>query len=175
VPAWAARTAPSPPARGRSPGSHAPRGRPRRRRSPSGRRRASPTARAVRRPSPRRRARALRLRAPRRRRTVPPRQGPSPSRRPSELGRAFLERRHWADADILVLEELEPLVQRSRRDRGANRVGDLVRRPRIELARNELLEPEELAEPPEELVLQGCDGDVATVGGLVDGVAGEPA
>src|SRR3954452_12617002 len=67
----------------------------------------------------------------------------------AELARRFVERRHRPGADVLAVEELEPLRERPRGDRAFE-----LRQPRLPLARDQLLAAEDLAEPPPELRLE---------------------
>ncbi len=82
------------------------------------------------------------------------------------------ERRHRADADVLVVEEGEPVGpsprREDRRELGAQRL--LVR---VVLPRRELRPADHLAEPREEHGLERGDGERQAVGRLVDAVARE--
>ena len=101
-----------------------------------------------------------------------PSAGAGPSGLEAELGGGLLDRPDRAGADVLAVEELEPLGERARGDRlgepGRDRL--LVR---VELALRELRPARDLAQPLPELRLERADRQPAPVGGRVDPVAGE--
>ena len=94
----------------------------------------------------------------------------SPERR-----RSLRQSRDRADADVLAVEELQPLGERPCLEDGAELGGERVLSVRIELARGELGPLDQLAEPCEELRLERPDRQVPSVGGRVDPVAGKTA
>ena len=95
---------------------------------------------------------------------------PSPN-----ASRALGERGHRPDADVLAVEELQPVVERAGGERRRELRAELLLRLGVEVALRELRAADHLAEPDEELRLERADGEPAAVGGRVDPVAGEAA
>ena len=92
--------------------------------------------------------------------------------RSTELGRGLGPRRNGPDADVLVVEELEPLGQRPRRERRLELARELVLGVG-ELPLGEVGSADQLAGAREELRLERAERQVPTVGGRVDPVTGE--
>ena len=92
----------------------------------------------------------------------------------AEDGRRLRPRRDRADADVLVAEALEPVVEGARAEDGGELDGKglLVG---LVLPLRELRALDELAQTPEELRLECRDGESTPVRRVVDAVAREPA
>ena len=95
--------------------------------------------------------------------------------RSPERRRSLRKRRDRADADVLAVEELQPLGERPRLEDGGELGCELLLPLGIELASGELGPLDQLAQPPEELRLERPDRQVPSVCGRVDPVAGEAA
>ena len=93
----------------------------------------------------------------------------------AERGRSLRQGGDRADADVLAVEELEPLGERPCREDGAELGGERVLSVGVELARGELGTFDQLAQPHEELRLERPNGQLPGVGRRVDPVAGKPA
>ena len=85
------------------------------------------------------------------------------------------ERRDRADADVLVVEELQPLGERPCLEHGAELGGERVLSIWIELGCRELRPLDQLAQPREELRLERPHRQMPIVGRPVDPVAGKAA
>ena len=95
-------------------------------------------------------------------------------RRVAELGGGLDAGPDRSDADVLPVEEGEPLGELAlAEDRGERRCERVL--IVVELALGELRETDQRHESIEELRLEGGDGESAAVGGLVRAVAGEAA
>ena len=92
----------------------------------------------------------------------------------SERGRCLLSGPHGAHADVLAVEVSEPVVERALYEDGGELRGEgpLIL---VVLRLGELRSSDELAQPGEELGLEGADGHVPFVSGRVDPVTREPA
>ena len=90
----------------------------------------------------------------------------------AELGRGLGSRRNGPDADVLVVEELEPLRQRPSPERRLELARELVLRAG-ELPLGQVGSADQLAGTREELRLERAERQVPTVGGRVDPVARE--
>ena len=90
----------------------------------------------------------------------------------AELGRGLGSRRNGPDADVLAVEQLEPLRERPRRERRLELAREIILRV-AELPLGEVGPADQLAGPREELRLERAERQVATVGGRVDPVARE--
>src|SRR3954462_6128776 len=91
-----------------------------------------------------------------------------------EVGRGFAERGDGPDADVFALEELEPLGERA----GLEDRRELAREcllVGVELLLGQLRPVEQLRQAAEEGSLERGDGEMPSVRGLVDAVAGEAA
>src|SRR5206468_5518813 len=91
----------------------------------------------------------------------------------AELRRCFRDRRDRADADVLAVAELEPLLERPLREDGCELGGELVL-CRVELPRAEVGSTDHRAESLEERLLQRGDRQPAAVGAAIGSVACEP-
>ena len=87
----------------------------------------------------------------------------------AELRGGLGGRRNRANADILAVEEREPVGERPRAKR-VLQLGD----PRLELPPGELRQAGDLAQPLPEARLERRNGQLASVGGLVEPVAARP-
>src|SRR4051795_13199944 len=91
-----------------------------------------------------------------------------------EVGRGFGERGDGPDADVFALEELEPLGERA----GPEDRRELAREcllVGVELPLRQLRSAEQPRQAAEERRLERGEGEMASVRGLVDAVAGEAA
>ena len=92
----------------------------------------------------------------------------------AEVGARFLERRDRAGADLLAVEQREPLGERPRREHRGELCPQRILSLRV-LVGGELGPAEKLAEPREEDRFESAHREPPPVRGRVDGVAGEPA
>ena len=92
------------------------------------------------------------------------------------IGEDIVDRVHRAEADLGVAQQGRPLGERLLAEGRAQEVEHLVATLALgPLVGDELLAAEEAAQVRPEVPLERADGDVAAIGGLVDGVAGMPS
>jgi hypothetical protein len=90
-------------------------------------------------------------------------------------GERLLTREHRRDAGVLVLEQLPPVRQGPAREDAGEPSRELLLPLTVAVQGGKLRRPEQLAEAPEETLLERRDGERPAIRGRVAAVAGEAA